>query len=66
MPTTYHGPAHIVSFPRQCPPDQKNVNIYKKVLTGISGCYLLKLLAATDEQPTADGSEREADRRVLR
>ena len=49
MPMTYHGPAHIASFPRQCPPDQKNVNIDKKVLTEISGCYLLKLLAATDE-----------------
>jgi hypothetical protein len=27
----------------------KNVNIYKKVLTALWGCSLLKVLAATDE-----------------
>ena len=44
------GPMNsILTLPCQCPPDKKNVNIDKKVLTEISGCYLLKLLAATDE-----------------
>ena len=33
----------------------KNVNIYKKVLTEISGCYLLMLLAATDEDQLQTG-----------
>jgi len=44
-PAADHSPDSM----RNQVPWKKNVNIHKKVLTLLSRCFLLELLAATDE-----------------